>query len=35
VWAQLTRAGAKAIDVKPGDTVYFSPSAEARTLTAV
>ncbi|MER7281921.1 sulfate/molybdate ABC transporter ATP-binding protein [Dactylosporangium sp. CA-139114] len=35
VWAQLTRAGAKAIDVKPGDTVYFSPSAEARTLAAV
>jgi sulfate transport system ATP-binding protein len=35
VWAQLTRAGAKAIDVRPGDTVYFSPSAEARTLAAV
>jgi sulfate transport system ATP-binding protein len=35
VWAQLTRAGAKAIDVKPGDTVYFSPAADARTLAAV
>ena len=35
VWAQLTRTGARAIDVKPGDTVYFSPSADARTLAAV
>src|SRR5258705_7385454 len=34
VWAQLTRTGAKAIDVKPGDTVYFSPAADARTLAA-
>ncbi|MFG2040132.1 sulfate/molybdate ABC transporter ATP-binding protein [Dactylosporangium sp. NPDC048998] len=35
VWAQLTRAGAKAIDVKPGDTLYFSPETGARTLAAV
>ncbi|GAA3455230.1 MULTISPECIES: sulfate/molybdate ABC transporter ATP-binding protein [Dactylosporangium] len=34
VWAQLTRAGARDLDVKTGDTVYFSPSAEARTLAA-
>jgi sulfate transport system ATP-binding protein len=34
VWAQLTRASAKRLDVKPGDTVYFSPSAEAKSLAA-
>jgi sulfate transport system ATP-binding protein len=34
VWAQLTRTSAKRLDVKPGDTVYFSPSAEAKSLAA-
>jgi sulfate/thiosulfate transport system ATP-binding protein len=29
VWAQLTAASAKALDVKPGDTVHFSPAAIA------
>lgn len=31
VWAQLTRAAARAIDVKPGDPVYFSAPADTRT----
>ncbi|MEV6931561.1 sulfate ABC transporter ATP-binding protein [Dactylosporangium sp. NPDC051485] len=34
VWAQLTRAGAKAVGVQPGDTVYLSPETDARTLAA-
>jgi sulfate transport system ATP-binding protein len=29
VWAQLTRADAKALDIKPGDTVYLRPAAGA------
>jgi sulfate/thiosulfate transport system ATP-binding protein len=28
VWAQLTGASARALDVKPGDTLYFRPSAD-------
>jgi sulfate transport system ATP-binding protein len=32
VWAQLTRAEAKALDVKAGDTVYLRPAGHARPL---
>jgi sulfate transport system ATP-binding protein len=32
VWAQLTRSTAKALDVKPGDTVHVSPTADAKSL---
>jgi sulfate transport system ATP-binding protein len=32
VWAQLTRAAARTIDVKAGDTVHLRPAAEARPL---
>jgi sulfate/thiosulfate transport system ATP-binding protein len=34
IWAQLTRSSAKELDLKPGDTVHFGPSADARTLAA-
>jgi sulfate transport system ATP-binding protein len=34
VWAQLTRGGAKGLDLKPGDTVHFGATPDARTLTA-
>jgi sulfate/thiosulfate transport system ATP-binding protein len=34
VWAQLTRTAARAIDIKPGDTVYLRPAADARALPA-
>jgi sulfate transport system ATP-binding protein len=34
VWAQLTGATARALDVKPGDTLYFRPAADANSLTA-
>jgi sulfate transport system ATP-binding protein len=34
IWAQLTRSTARELDVKPGDTVYLSPSAEAFSLSA-
>jgi sulfate transport system ATP-binding protein len=32
VWAQLTRSSARELDVKPGDTVHLSPSADAFSL---
>jgi len=32
VWAQLTAASARALDVKPGDTLYFRPAADANAL---
>jgi len=32
IWAQLTRAGARTLEVAPGDTVHFSPSGEAKSL---
>jgi len=35
VWAQLTDASARALDVRPGDTLYFRPAATANALTAV
>jgi sulfate transport system ATP-binding protein len=35
IWAQLTAASAKTLDVKPGDTVHFSPAAHAKPLSAV
>ena len=34
VWAQLTGVGARALDVQPGDTLYFRPAAHANSLTA-
>src|SRR3954467_3635785 len=35
IWAQLTRAGARSLEVAPGDTVHFSPSVEAKSLAAL
>jgi sulfate/thiosulfate transport system ATP-binding protein len=35
IWAQLTRADARELDVKAGDTVHVNSTADARTLTAV
>jgi sulfate transport system ATP-binding protein len=32
VWAQLTGASARALDVNPGDTLYFRPAADANAL---
>jgi sulfate transport system ATP-binding protein len=34
IWAQLTRSTAKELDVKPGDTVHVSPTADAKSLSA-
>jgi ABC-type molybdate transport system ATPase subunit len=34
VWAQLTRAHARQLDVNPGDTVHIRATADARTLSA-
>jgi sulfate/thiosulfate transport system ATP-binding protein len=34
IWAQLSRATAKALGVKPGDTVHMRPAADARPLPA-
>jgi sulfate transport system ATP-binding protein len=32
LWAQLDRASAKALDIRPGDTIYLRPVAGAKTL---
>ncbi|HKF87911.1 MAG TPA: TOBE-like domain-containing protein, partial [Propionibacteriaceae bacterium] len=33
-WAQITRRAADRLSLRPGDTVYVRPNAEARTLAA-
>jgi sulfate transport system ATP-binding protein len=34
VWAQVSRATADALDLAPGDTVYFTPTPQAKSLAA-